>query len=119
MKSLSEIREGENADYQQTIVEQRLTQNVLRAATDRMKQVYAMLQQQPGAPHIQTSATHTDPGNGPARFNEYGLHEGGKRVLGMLNEVMTDSQRLEDEAMATEEDAQAAYENFMKESNTA
>ena len=28
-------------------------------------------QQQPGAPHTQTSATATDPGNGPARFTKY------------------------------------------------
>merc|ERR1719379_1591049 len=32
-----------------------------------MKQVYAM-GQQPGSPHIQTSATRTDPGNAPAQF---------------------------------------------------
>merc|ERR1719229_841051 len=75
--------------------------------------------QQPGAPHIQTSATHTDPGNGPARFTEYGLHEGGKRVLGMLEEVLADSKKLENEAITTEQDSQTAYENFMKESNTA
>ncbi len=32
--------------------------------------LYGLLQQ-PSAPHIQTSGTHTDPGNGPAQFNEY------------------------------------------------
>merc|ERR1719230_2357320 len=75
MKRASENREGENADYQQTITDQRLTQMILDKALKRMQQVYAMLQRRedpkPGAPHIQTSGTHTDPGNGPARFTKY------------------------------------------------
>merc|ERR1719454_1660881 len=71
MKRRSETREGENADYQTTVQDQRLTQIILQKAVERMSQVYAMLQtQQPGAPHVQTSATHTDPGNGPAKFKD-------------------------------------------------
>merc|ERR1719359_1788180 len=66
MGRASDTREAENGDYQQIIVDQRLTQMILKKALDRMKQVYALLQRQPGAPHIETSATHTDPGNGPA-----------------------------------------------------
>merc|ERR1719443_268852 len=86
-----------------------------------MSQVYAMLQaqarRQPGAPHTQTSATHTDPGNGPAKFKKYEENAGGKRVLAMLDDVMKDSQAMEDQSIRDEEDAQAAYENFMKDSN--
>merc|ERR1719251_358388 len=107
MKRASEIREGEDADYQQTMQDQRLTQMILKKALARMKEVYLLQQRarKPGAPHTQTSATHTDPGNGPARFTEYGLHAGGSRVLGMLGEVLADSQKLEDEAMDTEQDS--------------
>merc|ERR1719371_87906 len=71
MKRRSETREAENLDYQTTVQDQRLTQMILQKAIDRMSQVYAMLMQrahQPGAPHTQTSATSTDPGNGPAKF---------------------------------------------------
>jgi hypothetical protein len=114
----SETREAENGDYQATVQEQRLTQMILQKAMDRMSQVYAMLQaRQPGAPHTQTSATKTDPGNGPAKFKKYEENAGGKRVLAMLDDVLQDSKALENEAIATEEDAQAAYENFMKDSN--
>merc|ERR1719421_2077230 len=90
MKRASEDREAENADFQQTATDQRLTQMILTKALDRMKQVYALLQQRarahlravqqheaPGAPHIQTSATDTDPGNGPARFTKYEKNAGG------------------------------------------
>ena len=112
----SETREAENGDYQATVQEQRLTQMILQKAIDRMSQVYAMLQaRQPGAPHTQTSATKTDPGNGPAKFKKYEENAGGKRVLAMLDDVKQDSINMENEAIADEEDAQAAYENFMKD----
>merc|ERR1719420_1054780 len=130
MKRASEDREGENADFQQTAMDQRMTQMILTKALDRMKQVYALLQQRarahlraiqqheaPGAPHIQTSATDTDPGNGPARFTKYEKNAGGKKVVAMIEGVINDSKKLEAEAIAAEQDGQTAYENFMKESN--
>jgi chromosome segregation ATPase len=116
MKRASETREAENADYHQTIEDQRMTQAILDKALARMKQVYALLQK-PGAPHIQTSGTHTDPGNGPARFTKYEQNAGGNRVVAAIEEIIADSRKTEDEAISAEEDAQTAYENFMKESN--
>lgn len=122
MKKASEIREAENADAQETIGDQMLTQQILQKAVNRMAEVYALMQQQaqqPGAPHIQTSGNHTDPGNGPARFSEYAPHAGGQRVVAMLEQVIADSKKTEAEAIASEEDAQSGYEGFMKESNKA
>merc|ERR1712039_768962 len=43
----------------------------------------------------------------------------GSRVLRMLETIMADSRKMEDEAITAEEDAQQAYENFMKDSNKA
>jgi len=124
MKRASEDREGENADFQTTVNDQRLTQMILTKALDRMKQVYAMLQHRaiqrhggPGAPHTQTSATDTDPGSGPARFNEYEKNAGGGKVVAMIEGIINDSKALEAEAIAAEQDSQTAYENFMKETN--
>merc|ERR1719454_2475103 len=118
MKRRSETREGENADYQTTVQDQRLTQMILQKAIDRMSQVYALLQtHQPGAPHIQTSGTHTDLGNGPAKFKKMEENAGGKRVLAMLEDVMKDSKDMENEAINAEENGQNTYENFMKDSN--
>merc|ERR1719262_1815607 len=76
-----------------------------------------MQQRQPGAPHIQTSATDTDPGNGPARFKKMEKNAGGSRVVAMIEGIIKDSKQLEAEAIAAEQDSQTAYENFMKESN--
>jgi len=127
MKRASETREGESAANKQTIDDQRVTQMILGKATERMMAAYqadklsvqkmtATLLQ--GAPHTQTSATHTDPGNGPAAFSDNAKqNEGGNKVIAMLNEVVADSVKLEEETVASEEDAQTAYENFMKDSN--
>merc|ERR1719265_2825600 len=131
MKRASEDREGENADFQTTVNDQRITQMILTKALDRMKQVYALLQQRarnqlrrsiqehqaPGAPHIQTSATDTDPGNGPARFTKYEKNAGGSKIVTMIEGIINDSKSLEADAIASEQDSQTAYENFMKESN--
>jgi len=117
MTRASEVREAESAEYQQTISDQRLTQMILQKAVVRMKEVYAFLQQQPGAAHIATSGTHTDAGNGPARFTKYEQNAGGARVVAALETIIADSKKTEDEAIASEEDSQTAYENFMKDSN--
>merc|ERR1719265_1085415 len=117
MKRASEDREAENSDYQQAVSDQRITQMILDKALQRMKQVYSMMQQkQPGAPHIQTSATDTDPGNGPARFKKMEKNAGGSRVVAMIEGIIKDSKQLEAEGIAAEQDSQQAYENFMKES---
>lgn len=118
MQRASEAREAENADFQQTVTDQRLTQMILLKAIARMKQVYALVQQ-PGAPHVLTSATHTDAGNGPARFTKYEENAAGSKVVAMLETVLTDSKKLKDEAITSEMDSQAFYENYMQASNKA
>jgi len=120
MKRASEIREAENHDYQVTVDDQRMTQLILNKALARMQAVYAFMQQPAtvGAAHVHTSGTHTDPGNGPARFTKYGQNAGGAKVLRMLEEVISDSHKMEDDAVAAEQNAQTAYENFMKDSNS-
>lgn len=117
MKRASEIREAENHDYQVTVDDQRMTQTILSKALTRMQEVYALMQEQPGAAHVHTSGTHTDPGNGPARFTKYGKNVGGARVVQMLQTVLSDSKKMEEDAIAAEQDAQTVYENFMKNTN--
>jgi len=116
MKRAGETREVENAGYQQVVSDQIITQAILTKALDRMKEVYALLQG-PGAAHTQTSATRTDAGNGPAKFTKYEQNAGGKRVVAMIQEVIDDSKKTEDEAHASEADSQTAYEDFVKQSN--
>jgi chromosome segregation ATPase len=120
MKRASETREAQNADFQTTVNDQRLMSIILTKALDRMKEVYLLLQRRalkPGAPHIQTSGTHTDPGNGPAAFKTYSKNAGGGRVVTLLEELIADSNTVIDQSMDSEQSDQSAYENFMKDSN--
>merc|ERR1740138_1807482 len=118
MKKASETREAQNADFQTTVTDHNVMAIILNKALDRMKQVYLFLQQgAPGAPHIQTSGTKTDPGNGPAKFTKYEKNAGGGKVVTMLEEIIADVKTTVDQAMRSEQDAQAAYEMFMKDSN--
>merc|ERR1712187_437155 len=56
-------------------------------------------------------------GNGTARFTTYEQNAGGARVVAALETIIADSKKTEDEAIASEEDSQTAYENFVKDSN--
>merc|ERR1719356_926628 len=117
MQRSAEIREAENADFQEVVQDQRLTQMILGKALGRLKEVYALMQQQPGAAHIATSGNKTDAGNAPARFTKYEKNAGGGRVVMLLEKIAADAKKLEDEAVAGEMSAQNVYEDFMKQSN--
>jgi hypothetical protein len=107
-------RARENADFQRDVQDQRVTQGILAKAVERMSQKYYLLQ---GAPHIQTSGTKTDPGNGPAKFASYENNAGGKKVIALLESVIADSKAQEKELEVSEKDAQTAYEGFIKDTN--
>jgi len=118
MGRASDNREKENAELEVTISDQRIAQVILKKALARMKQVYLFMQEnKPGAAHIATSATKTDAGNAPAKFKEYEQNDGGSRVVQMIEEVIADSQKLEDESMTRSMNSQIEYEDFMQSSN--
>merc|ERR1719408_1217965 len=120
MKRASETREAENADFQETVTDARLTVAVLQKALDRMRKVYLLQEgDQPGAPHMQLSGTATDPGSAPARFTKYERNAGGSTVVTMLEKLVLDAQVMEQEAVNDERNAQMDYEGFMKDSNEA
>merc|ERR1719463_484816 len=116
MKRAGEDRAAENADYQQTVNDHRITQEILTKALQRMQQVYNFMQE-PGAPQMQLSGNATDAGSAPARFKKMEKNVGGGKVVRMIEQIIADSKALEAEAVHAEEVSQNAYENFMKDSN--
>lgn len=118
-KRASDNRAEENADFQEAVSDQRITQQILQKARARMAQKYVFVQEEPqvGAAHTALSGTKTDPGNAPARFNEYKHSGGGARVLALLDSIIADSKALENEATKDEKDGQTAYEGFIQDSN--
>jgi len=133
MKRASQTREAANADSQQTITDQRMTQMVLNKALTSLKVVYSLIQQRveedfalshrrhgnPGAPLIRLSGTDTQLGTGPAKFKTYSKNSGGSQVVTLIENIIAESKKTEAAALKAEQDAQTTYETFMTGSNKA
>jgi len=109
-KRAGEDREKENADFQQTIADQRATQKLLGSALEVLKKVFdkkALLQmkQEPAGPPP------------PAGFKKYEQSSGSGGVLGMIEQIIGEAKQLEAEAITGEADSQKAYEQFVKDTN--
>merc|ERR1719424_1356229 len=113
VKRASEDREMENKEFQQTVADQRATQQILTKALNRLKDVYGFVQtsasskQEPGA-----AAPPPPPG-----FSDYKKNQGAGGVLGMMEGIITDAKVMETEAIQAEQDSQSAYESFVKNTN--
>merc|ERR1719463_1003919 len=103
MTRASEDRESENAEFQQTVSDQRAAQQILTMALNRMKEVYGFAQVRAAAP--------TDPGAAapppPEDFKEYKQNEGGNGVIGMIQSVIDEAKETEMDAIRSENDSMA------------
>merc|ERR1719345_29877 len=112
MKRAGEDREKQNKEFQQTVADQRATQKLLGAALEILKGFYdkkaaALLQQEPAGPPP------------PPGFKDYKKNAAAGGVQGMIQEIINDAKAMEAEAIRSEEDAQKAYEDFVKETNAS
>jgi chromosome segregation ATPase len=110
MKRAGEDREKENKEFQTVISDQRATQKLLKATLTILQDFYgkaALLQRQPAGPPP------------PAGFEEYKKSESSGGVMGMIQQIIDDAKAMEAEAIRDEEDAQKAYEEFVKETNAS
>jgi septal ring factor EnvC (AmiA/AmiB activator) len=112
MKRAGEDREKENAEFQVTVADQRATQVILKKALVALegfygKQKAALLQQTP------------EGFNPPAGFDEYKKNDSAGGVMSMIQMIIADSKKMEDETVRSEEDAQKAYEAFVIETNAS
>jgi len=112
MKRAGEDREKENKEFQTTVADQRATQKLLTAALNILKGFYekkakaALLQtQQPAGPPP------------PPGFEAYKKNAAAGGVMGMIQQIINDAKAMEAETIRSEEDAQKAYEDFVKDTN--
>merc|ERR1719450_1637371 len=112
LKRAGEDREKENKEFQMTVADQRATQKLLQAALTVLKGFYdkkaaaALLQkQEPAGPPP------------PPGFSEYKKNAAAGGVMGMIQQIINDAKAMEAETIRSEEDAQKAYEDFVKETN--
>jgi len=111
MKRAGEDREKENKEFQMTVADQRATQKLLTAALNILKGFYAkkaaaLLQQPAGPPP-------------PAGFEGYKKNAAAGGVMGMIQQIINDAKAMEAEVIRSEEDAQKAYEDFVKDTNSS
>merc|ERR1740123_2639501 len=107
IKKASEVREGENAEFQTTIADQRATQTILAKALMRLKDFY----KKGIGKKVLTLAQQTP----PVQFNKY--NAGASPVMGLIEQIIEDSKKVESEATAAEYQAQSDYEKFINDSN--
>merc|ERR1719225_219048 len=90
-------------------MDQRAVQNILAKAIDRMRLVYKQKQE---------ALMQEDP-NPPVQFQPYKQSAGASPVLGLMEQIVEDSKADEKDAMAAEQDAQAAYASFVTDSEAS
>jgi len=109
IKKASQAREGENSEFQAVVADQRATQGILNKALMRLKDFYTK--------GIGKKVLLQGGQTPPVKFNAYKTNAGSSPVMGLLEQIIEDSKKLESEATAGEYQAQADYEKFVKDSN--
>jgi len=112
LKRAGEDREKQNKEFQMTVADQRETQKMLKAALGVLQDFYAR-----SASFAQRQEPVGPPP--PAGFEEYKDNAASGGVMKMLEQIISDAKAMESEAIRSEEDAQKAYEDFVKETNNS
>merc|ERR1719159_857413 len=106
LKHAGEDRELANKEFSQTVADQRATQDLLKSALDVLKSVYAKL--------ALVQVQKEDP---PAGFKAHKKNKHGGGVVGMIQGLIDEAKAMEADAIHAEENAQKAYEDFVKDTN--
>merc|ERR1712238_566252 len=111
LKRAGEDREKQNKEFQTTVSDQRATQKLLKAALLVLQDFYgksaSFAQQEPVGPPP------------PPGFEGYKKNAASGGVMSMIEQIINDAKATEAEAIRSEEDAQKAYEDFVKETNAS
>merc|ERR1719243_299456 len=106
--------ETENKEFQLTVADQRATQKLLQQALTVLKGFY---EKGAAAALIQKAEPAGPPP--PPGFKEYKTSAAAGGVMGMIQQIINDAKAMEAETIRAEEDAQKAYEDFVKETNAS
>jgi septal ring factor EnvC (AmiA/AmiB activator) len=114
LKRAGEDREKQNKEFQTTVADQRMTQKLLQAA---LKILQGFYDKKAAAALVQKQEPVGPPP--PPGFEAYKKNEAAGGVMGMIQQIINDAKAMEAEAIRAEEDAQKAYEDFVKETNAS
>jgi chromosome segregation ATPase len=115
LKRAGENREKENNEFQTTVADQRETQKLLQVALGILREVYGGKK---SASLVQSRQEPAGPPP-PAGFETYKKNEASGGVLSLIQQIIDDAKAMEAETIRAEEDAQKAYEDFVKETNSS
>jgi hypothetical protein len=104
MKKASELRLAENTEFQMTITDQVATQEILDKALERLKDFYAKKS------FVQLSSVR-QPG--------YKKNAGAGGVMAMIGNIIEESKAEQAEAIKSENDANAAYAEFVADNSAS
>merc|ERR550514_2532912 len=111
-KRASANRDKSNKEFQATVADQQATQKLLTAALNVLKSFYdkaALLQQNARAAK---GASKQPP---PPGFKTYEKSAASGGVMGMMQKIIDDAKAMEADALRSEEEGQAAYEQFTRD----
>jgi len=115
LKRAGEDREKQNKEFQMTVADQRETQKLLKAALNVLQDFYA--KKAPAASLVQRQEPVGPPP--PPGFEGYKKNAASGGVISMIQQIISDAKAMEAETIRSEEDAQKAYEDFVKETNNS
>lgn len=118
LKKAAENREKQNKEFQMTISDQRATQEILTKALERLQAFYANKASLVQTVNKNTASMHHAQAPPPGFGRTYQKNSGSTGAMGMLQNIVADSKIVEADATKDEQDAQTAYESFVKDSNT-
>jgi len=115
-KRASANREKANKEFQTTVADQQATQKLLTAALNVLKSFYdkaALVQQNSRAAK---GASKQPP---PPGFKTYEKSAASGGVMGMMQKIIDDAKAMEADALRSEEEGQAAYEQFTRDTTAS
>jgi len=112
LKSAGETRKAENAMYQQSIMDQRATINILNKATERLRAFYGLNQVEVHMHGRQEPGAAVPPP--PPKPKGYEKSAGAGGVMQLLAKIIADAEIVEQELQASEQQMQADYSEFVK-----
>merc|ERR1719409_939878 len=113
LKRAGEDREKENKEFQTTVADQRETQKLLQTALGVLQEFYG----KKAAAFVQKQEPAGPPP--PPGFEAYKKSAASGGVMSMIQQIINDAKAMEAETIRSEEDAQKAYEDFVKETNAS
>merc|ERR1719401_953709 len=114
LKHAGEDREKQNKEFQMVVSDQRATQKLLAQALNVLKSFYAKKAKSAFLQKANPAGPPPPPG-----FESYKKNAAAGGVMGMLQQIISDAKAMEAETIRAEEDAQKAYEDYVKDTNAS